>query len=188
MLRRDTQAGVLQVVAVPAGTRGGWNDLRRHASRESLGGGLRVPVASQDDLVRMSAALNREQEVAVRSQLRRLVELEPGRDLGLCPEITGVKLSLGATDRVLERTARLLAPALAEIDGAIRTAAAVNVDETSWAQAGAGRWIWTAATPTLMRIRISESRSQAACAGLTCRWIWCRRRRSRCRCWMRRRC
>ena len=88
------------------------------------------------------------------------------RTEALCPEITGVTLSLGATDRVLERTARLLAPALAEIDTAIRSAAAVNVDETSWAEAGASRWIWAAATPSMMRIRISESRSQAACTAL----------------------
>ncbi len=83
VLRRDTPAGVVQVVSVPEGTRGGWNDLRLHANRESLGDGLRVPVASLDDLVRMSAALDREQDVAVRSQLRRLVELERGRDVGL---------------------------------------------------------------------------------------------------------
>ena len=83
VIRRETEAGVVQVVAVPEGTRGGWNDLRLHANRASLGDGLRVPVASLDDLVRMSAALDREQDVAVRGQLRRLVELERGRDVGL---------------------------------------------------------------------------------------------------------
>jgi hypothetical protein len=81
VIRRDTRAGQLQVVPVPAGTRGGWEDLRRRANREALGDGLRASVASLDDLVRMSAALDREGDAAVRLQLRRLVELDRG--LGL---------------------------------------------------------------------------------------------------------
>lgn len=81
VVARETRAGRLQLVAVPEGTRGGWEDLRRRANREALGDGLRASVASLDDLVRMSAALDRDQDAAVRMQLRRLVELDRG--LGL---------------------------------------------------------------------------------------------------------
>jgi hypothetical protein len=81
VIARQTRAGLLQVVPLPEGTRGGWEDLRRRANREALGEGLRASVASLDDLVRMSAALDREQDAGVRLQLRRLVELD--RSLGL---------------------------------------------------------------------------------------------------------
>jgi hypothetical protein len=80
-IRRETHAGLVQVVSVPEGTRGGWDDLRRHANREALGDGLRAAVASLDDLLRMNAALDREPDDAVRPQLRRLAVLE--RSLGI---------------------------------------------------------------------------------------------------------
>jgi hypothetical protein len=83
LIARETRAGVLQVVPVPAGTRGGWDDLRRRANREALGDGLRASVAALDDLVRMSAALDRDQDAGVRLQLRRLVELDRGLGLEL---------------------------------------------------------------------------------------------------------
>jgi hypothetical protein len=81
VVARETRCGLVQIVAVPEGTRGGWDDLRRHANREALGEGLRAPVASLDDLLRMSAALDRERDAAARLQLRRLVELD--RSLGI---------------------------------------------------------------------------------------------------------
>jgi hypothetical protein len=82
VLRRDTMLGLVLVVPEPEGSRAGWGDLRRRANREALGQGLRVDVASLEDLQRMSAALNRDSEVEVRKQLRRLEEIERGRDLG----------------------------------------------------------------------------------------------------------
>jgi hypothetical protein len=81
LIARETLAGLVQVVPTPEGTRGGWDDLRRHANREALGDGLRAPVGSLDDLLRMSAALAGERDLAVRPQLQRLLELE--RSLGL---------------------------------------------------------------------------------------------------------
>jgi hypothetical protein len=81
VLVRPTRFGLVQVVAEPAGSRGGWGDLRWRANREPLGDGLRPSVASLDDLLRMSAALDREQDAAPRRQLQRLVALE--RELGI---------------------------------------------------------------------------------------------------------
>ncbi len=75
-----TPHGELRVVPLPAGTRG-YDDLRRAATREPLGQGLRPAVASKGDLARMLSALGREEDVAKLRQLRRLIELE--RELGL---------------------------------------------------------------------------------------------------------
>ncbi len=71
-----TDAGLLRVVPIPAGTRGGWDDLRRGSQRESLGGGLKVPVASLNDLQRMEAELARPTHAHVLAQLRQLQEFE----------------------------------------------------------------------------------------------------------------
>jgi hypothetical protein len=86
VLELGTRAGELKLVREPAGTRG-YDDLRRHASREPLGRGLRPQVASPGDLARMLGALGRNEQIAVLLRLRRLIELErrltPERDLGI---------------------------------------------------------------------------------------------------------
>jgi hypothetical protein len=71
----DTRAGELKLVPEPAGTRG-YDDLRRHASREPLGRGVRPQVASPGDLARMLGALEREHEIPTLLRLRRVIELE----------------------------------------------------------------------------------------------------------------
>jgi hypothetical protein len=70
--------GELKLVPEPAGTRGGYDDLRRAATREPLGKGLRPRVGSIADLARMLAALGREQDLPPLQQLRYLRELEHG--------------------------------------------------------------------------------------------------------------
>lgn len=71
----ETRAGQLKLVPEPAGTRG-YDDLRRRAQREPLGGGLRAQIASADDLARMLGALDREHDTERLLRLRRLIELE----------------------------------------------------------------------------------------------------------------
>jgi transcriptional regulator with XRE-family HTH domain len=71
----STSRGNLKVVPEPAGTRGGYDDLRRAATREPIGRGLRVPVATTADLARMLAALGRESDVPKLLALRRLQAL-----------------------------------------------------------------------------------------------------------------
>jgi hypothetical protein len=70
--------GELKIVPEPPGTRGGYDDLRRAASREPIGKCLRPTVASISDLARMAATLNREQDLP---KLRKLRELERGLNL-----------------------------------------------------------------------------------------------------------
>lgn len=71
----DTRAGELKLVLEPLGT-SGYDDIRRHASREPLGRGLRPQVASSGDLARMLGALERSDRVPTLLRLRRLIELE----------------------------------------------------------------------------------------------------------------
>jgi hypothetical protein len=77
------RGGELKIVANPAGTRGGYDDLRRAASREPLGRGLRPLVASIGDLARMAAALGRDQDMGPLRQLRILADLDRGRIRGI---------------------------------------------------------------------------------------------------------
>jgi hypothetical protein len=83
-LELRSPAGELKVVPEPAGTRGGYDDLRRAATREPIGKGLRPSVASTADLARMLAALGRETDVPKLLALRRVQALERtlGAELG----------------------------------------------------------------------------------------------------------
>jgi len=81
-------------------------------------------------------------------------------------ELCGVTIGLGTIDRVLHRSAHRLTAALTAIDAEIRTAAVVNVDETSWAEAGKKTWAWAATTPRAVRLRLEHSRGRIACHAL----------------------
>jgi hypothetical protein len=83
VLELQTSAGELKIVPEPAGTRQGYDDLRRAATREPLGRGLRPAVASIGDLARMSAALGRDQDIEPLRQLRTLDELEHRLEPGI---------------------------------------------------------------------------------------------------------
>jgi hypothetical protein len=73
-----TTFGELKIVGTPAGTRNGYDDLRRSATREHIGHGLRPNVASTADLARLAAALGRDRDLQRLGQLRRVMELEVG--------------------------------------------------------------------------------------------------------------
>jgi hypothetical protein len=85
VLALRTARGELKIVPEPAGTRRGYDDLRRAATREHIGHGLRPSVASAADLARMMATLGREADAERLRELRRIMEIEvrPERSLGL---------------------------------------------------------------------------------------------------------
>jgi hypothetical protein len=103
VLELRTSMGQLKLVSEPAGTRRGFLDLRRRATREPIGEGLRPQVASLEDLARMSAALAnefgrqpgreaerlRQLQIGHSRTLRRIIDAEPDlqRTLGLDREI-----------------------------------------------------------------------------------------------------
>jgi hypothetical protein len=78
----ETRYGELKLVPEPAGTRG-YDDLRRAATREPLGRGVRPSVASIGDLARMLSALRDDERLPQLLQLRRLTELERARTRGI---------------------------------------------------------------------------------------------------------
>ena len=75
-----TDHGELKVVPEPEGTRG-YEDLRRAATLEPIGRGLRPSVASTGDLSRMLSALGREEDLRKLLAMRRLMELEISRGI-----------------------------------------------------------------------------------------------------------
>lgn len=97
-----TTMGELKLVGEPPGTRRGFEDLRRAATREHIGEGLRPRVASVADLARMSAALAHQRELERSSgreaeRLRQL-ELERSRELRRIMEVEVVlQRTLGRT-------------------------------------------------------------------------------------------
>lgn len=93
-----TARGELKVVAEPAGTRRGYEDLRRSATYEHIGEGLRPHVASVADLARMSAALAHElgQLPGREADRLRLLEIEHSRELRRIMEAEfGLQRTLG---------------------------------------------------------------------------------------------
>ena len=79
VLELPASAGQLNVVGSPAGVPNGYVDLRRAATREDLGQGVRPLVAATGDLATMAAALHRGQDLERLPMLRRIVELEVER-------------------------------------------------------------------------------------------------------------
>jgi hypothetical protein len=77
-----TRGGKMTVVPLPEGTRG-YDDLRRHATREAIGRGLRAQIASPGDLARMLGALGGPDDQAKLLRLRRTIELGRALEFGL---------------------------------------------------------------------------------------------------------
>ncbi len=80
--RVDTPRGRLQIIPTPAGTRG-YDDLRRGATREPLGHGLRPQVASVADLIRSLEALDPSARGDQIQRLQRVAELTRGLTIDL---------------------------------------------------------------------------------------------------------
>jgi hypothetical protein len=70
-----TRAGELAIVPAPWGTRG-YDGLRIRANRENLGHGIRPPIASLADCVRMLDASDRSVDEERIRRIRRMMELE----------------------------------------------------------------------------------------------------------------
>jgi len=81
------------------------------------------------------------------------------RDMSeLLGELFGVGISVGAIDRVCQRTSGLLAGPHQRLISQVLGSGAINVDETGWFLAGENRWMWTAATHNAAIFRIAEDR------------------------------
>jgi hypothetical protein len=87
----STTFGELKLIAEPAGVPRGYDALKAGASTEHLGGGLRPEIASTGDLIAMSAALRRDQDLKRIPALRRILELEADPAAIVKPTPVGVE-------------------------------------------------------------------------------------------------
>jgi len=60
----------------------------------------------------------------------------------LCEQLFGSRISTGTVDAILARASDALAEPHADLLGALRSASAVNMDETGWRTAGQRRALW----------------------------------------------
>jgi transposase len=75
-------------------------------------------------------------------------------------------IALGTVSNLEQEMSAALAAAHAEAQQAVQEAAAKNVDETGWKQAGAKRWLWGAATALVACFVIAPTRGAAGLAAL----------------------
>jgi transposase len=92
--------------------------------------------------------------LAVRNRVSRRDTVE------LADELFGVELSSGSVDAIVHRAGEALAEPYAGLHEQIRSAPAVNIDETGWRTAGGKRTLWGALTPTTAVFRIAPDRHQ----------------------------
>jgi transposase len=78
----------------------------------------------------------------------------------LCGELFGAGLAAGTVDAILQRAGEALAEPHQELLCHIRSAQAVNIDETGWRLRGGRRTLWGATTPTAAIFRIAPDRHE----------------------------
>jgi len=92
--------------------------------------------------------------VAVRNRVSRRDSVE------LMDELFGVELATGSIDAIVERTGDALAERQARLSEQIRSASAVNIDETGWRLRGGKRTLWSALTERAAVFRIAADRHE----------------------------
>jgi transposase len=90
--------------------------------------------------------------LAVRNRVSRRDTTELAR------ELFGVELSTGSVDGIIQRAGDALAGPYTELEQRIKTAAAVNIDETGWKTCGGNRTLWGALTSRTAVFRIAAGR------------------------------
>ena len=87
-----------------------------------------------------------------------------------CRSVLGVPISLGAIQRLIDRTSLALVPHDAAIARLARKARVGYVDETPWYCRHALQWLWSMVTDTVALYRIHAKRSQEAFGSLIKDW------------------
>jgi transposase len=90
--------------------------------------------------------------LAVRNRVSRRDTTELAR------ELFGVELSTGSVDAIIQRAGDALAGPYTELEQRIKTAAAVDIDETGWKTCGGNRTLWGALTSRTAVFRIAAGR------------------------------
>jgi transposase len=90
--------------------------------------------------------------LAVRNRISRRDTTELAR------ELFGLGLATGSVDAIIQRAGDALAGPYTELEQRIKTATAVNIDETGWKTSGGGRTLWGALTSRTAVFRIAAGR------------------------------
>ena len=88
----------------------------------------------------------------------------------LCRSVLGVPVSLGAIQRLIDRTSLAIVPHDAAIARLARKARVGYVDETPWYCLHALQWLWSMVTDSVTLYRIHAKRSQEAFGSLIKDW------------------
>jgi len=78
----------------------------------------------------------------------------------LAEELFGVRIATGTVDAIVQRAGAALAGPYQELLDHVRSAPAVNVDETGWRLRGAKRTLWGAFTPRAALLRVAPDRHE----------------------------
>jgi len=84
----------------------------------------------------------------------------------LCEELFGARISSGAVDAILARASDALEKPYGDVLARVRSAKALNVDETGWRTAGERRALWGAFTPRHAFFAIASDRHEDHAKGL----------------------
>jgi transposase len=125
---------------------------------------LRCPVCAAQTRARLPAEVPRGAfgprlqaavvTLAVRNRVSRRDTVE------LTGELFGLAVSTGSIDTIVRRTGEALAEPQARLQELVRSAQAVNIDETGWRLCGSKRTLWGALTPQAAVFRIAPDRHQ----------------------------
>ena len=88
----------------------------------------------------------------------------------LCASVFNFAISLGAIQKVLDRTSQALLPHYEAIGAQARQQAVNHVDETSWYLKGVLSWLWVLTSASVSFFMIHQNRSKAAFKELVKEW------------------
>lgn len=88
-----------------------------------------------------------------------------------CASVLGFSISLGAIQKVLDRTSEAIAPHYEEIGAEARRSDVNHADETSWFLKGVLCWLWVLANSRVALFMIHGRRSREAFKALVKDWV-----------------
>jgi transposase len=110
---------------------------------------------------RLSALIG--EMAGIQGTSRRLIQ-------DFCHSVLSIPISLGAIQKVIDRTSQALLPHYEAIAALARQAPVGYIDETPWYCQNALNWLWTMTTETVSLFLIHPNRSKAACFELIDDW------------------
>jgi len=87
-----------------------------------------------------------------------------------CSSVLGVKISLGAIQKVIDRASKAILPHYEAIRDKARSVEVNHVDETTWKNSGKLNWLWVMASPVVAFFMVHTNRSRDAFEALVGGW------------------